>query len=52
MLGHWSRHDIWIYENLKFDYLKNKTAFEMKKNFFSLFHKSSLLDIQNKLVKI
>ena len=31
-LGIWERHDIWISEKLKFDYLKNKKTFwsEMK----------------------
>ena len=26
-LGIWSRHDIWIYEKLKFDYPKNEMSF-------------------------
>ena len=57
MLRHLWRHDIWIIEKLKFDYLKNVKSFRSekkttKKPHFPLFHKSSLLDIQNKLAKI
>ena len=37
-LGVWWRHDIWISENLKFDYLKNKRSFRSKiKNIFPCF---------------
>ena len=40
-LGIWWRHDIWISENLKLDYLENKKNFwSEKKKHFSLFHKS------------
>ena len=34
-LGIWWRHDIWISENLKFDYLKNEKSFRSEiKTFF------------------
>ena len=29
-LGIWWRHDIWIFEKLKSDYLKNKRGFKVK----------------------
>ena len=46
------RHDIWIFENLKFDYLKNEKSLQSAiKNIFPLFHKCSLLDIKKKLAK-
>ena len=46
------RHDIWISEKVKFDYLYIKKSFqnEIKKH-FSLFLKCSFLDIQKKLAK-
>ena len=50
-MGIWWHHDIGISENLKFDYLTNKIS-KWNKKHFSLFHKSSLLNIQNKLVKM
>ena len=38
MLGIWWRHDIWISENLKFDYLKNEKSFRSEiKNIFLCF---------------
>ena len=38
MLGHWWGHDIWISENLKFDYLKGKKSFWSEiKNIFPCF---------------
>ena len=36
----------------KFDYLKNEKSFRNEIIYFSLFHECSLLDIQNKLVKM
>ena len=50
--GIWWRHDIWILENLKFDYVKSE---KWKKQHMTLFYKFhlllSLLDVQNKLAK-
>ena len=46
-LGIWRRHEIWIPEKLKLDYLKNEKCFQSEiKKHFSLFHKRSLLDIK------
>ena len=52
-LGTWWHHNIWVFEKLKIDYLKNKNNFrhEIKKH-FSLHHKCSLFDLQNRLAKI
>ena len=50
-LGIWWRHDIWIPENLKFDYLKNKKSFWFEiKNIIPYFT-SALLDMLAKLEK-
>ena len=50
--GIWWRHDIWILENLKFDYVKSE---KWKKQHMTLLYKFhlllSLLDVQNKLAK-
>ena len=48
-LGIWRRHDIWISENLKFDYLKNEKNFGREIN--NIFP-CSLLDILTKLAKM
>ena len=34
-LGIWWRHDIWISQNLKFDYLKNEKSFRSRHSFTS-----------------
>ena len=49
--GIWWRHGIWISENIKFDYLKNEKSFRSERKNI-LFHKCSLLDLQNKLAKM
>ena len=36
MLGYLRRHDIWISEKLKFDYIKNKKSFQSKMKTFIL----------------
>ena len=45
--------DIMTSENLNFDYPKNEKSFwRQTKKHFSLFHNSSIVEIQNKLVKM
>ena len=52
-LGIWWRYDIWKSGNLKMWLSQEREELSRwKKNNFSLFHKSSLLDIQTKLIKI
>ena len=48
-LGIWWRHNIWISEKLKFDYLIN--AFDGKWKCFSFFRKCSPLDIKKQTCK-
>ena len=49
MLRHLTRHDIWISEKLKSDYLKNEKSF---RNEIKNILKCSLLEIQNKAAKM
>ena len=57
MFHAWAFRDIMTFikylKKLKFNYLKNRKSFWSEiKNFFSLFHKCSPLDLQNKLAKM